>query len=116
MPTTTTYKLGRDAIASLPGLDNEDIRDATINVSADELDVTTFKAQPITHSVIMAGLVDITIDVPCVKHTAAIGDRDTADIAGFQNIDAVVLDIKQNVTPRGIVEFTISYGVIPSDV
>lgn len=113
MPATT-YKLGRDAIATLPGVDNEDIRDATITVSADEIDVTTFKSSALTHSAVQAGLIDITIDVPCVAHTAAIGDRGLADIAGFLGIDAVVLDVKEQVTPRGVVEFTISYGVIPS--
>ena len=113
---TTTYKLGRDAVADLPGVDNDDISNVTATVSAAELEVTTFKATVLTHSVYMPGLLDATLDVSCVKHTAALGDRAAAIILSLDGLDAIVLDIKESATPKGVVEYTVTYGVIPSDV
>lgn len=114
MPTTT-YKLGRDAVATLPGMDNDDIIDVTINVSADELDVTTFGTTAITAPVYMAGLIDVTIDVSCTAHTAVIGNKGTLDVAGLPNgYDAVVVDVKEAVNPKGKAEFTVTYGLIES--
>lgn len=110
--SVTTYKLGRDAVADLPGVDNEDIVDVTINVSANQLDVTTFKTVPLTSYEYMAGLADITIDVTCRDHDAEVGDSGTQAVAGLPNdLKAEVLEIKESVTPKGLVEFTISYGL-----
>lgn len=113
---TTTYKLGRDAVADLPGVANDDIISVTANLSAAELEVTTFKSTAITHSVYTTGLIDATFDVTCVNHTAENGDRGPATILSLTGLDAIVVDIKESVTPRGVVEYTVTYGVIPSDV
>lgn len=109
------YKLGRDAVADLPGVDNGDIRDATINVAADELDVTTFLAVAITEAAFMPGLTECTIDVVCMNHSAAVGDTGPQTIAGLPSeLEATVLNIADRVTPRGVVEYTISYGLSPA--
>lgn len=110
-----TYKLGRNAIADVPGVDNDDIKDATINVNAEQLDVTVFgAASALTESKFMAGLVDITVDVTCVAHAAVVGQTGTLGIASLPNtIDGVVLNTSEKVTPRGMVEYTVSYGVTP---
>lgn len=115
MPTTS-YKLGRDAVCTLTGVTNDDVKSVTINAAATQLDVTTFKATPLTSWAYMAGLIDATIDVTCVAHTASVSDRAAATIAGITGLDAVVLEIRENVTPKGMLEYTISYGLIPSDV
>lgn len=114
--STSVYKLGRNAIADLPGVENDDIRDVTINVTAEQIDVTTFGATAITQAEFMAGLVDVTVDVVCTAHTAAVGDTGACDVAGLPtDLDACVLSISETVNPRGIVEFTISYGLVPQD-
>jgi len=114
--SVTSYKLGRDAVADLPGVENEDIVDVTINVSANQLDVTTFKTIPLTKYEYMAGLADITIDVMCRKHTAEVTDSGPQDVAGLpDDLEAEVLEIKESVTPKGLVEFTISYGLREPD-
>lgn len=111
MPTTT-YKLGRDCINTLPGVTNDDIVDATINVSAADLDVTTFKATSIEEIVHMAGIVDITIDVNCTDVSGAEGDQGAYDIAGLPtDLDAVILDIKEKPNLKGKVEYTVTYGL-----
>lgn len=107
-----TYKLGRNAVAELPGVDNDDIVDVTLNVSADQLEVTVFKSTAITQAEYMAGLVDITIDVVCRNHTAEVGDQGAQDVAGLpSDLEAVVLSVNEKVTPRGVVEYTVSYGL-----
>lgn len=110
-----SYKLGRDAVASLPGVNNNDIKSVTLNASANQIDVTTFKAVPLTSWEYMAGLIDVTIDVTCHQHTAEVSDRGAATIASLSGLDAVVLEVKESVSPKGVVEYTISYGLIPSD-
>lgn len=108
------FKLGRDAVATLPGVDNIDIVDVTVNVTADELDVTTFGTTAITAAKYQAGMIDITIDVTCRHHTADVGETGAQDVAGLPStLDAVVLNISERVTPRGVVEYTVSYGLIP---
>lgn len=109
-----TYKLGRNAIATVPGVNNGDIKDATINVNAEQLDVTVFGGSALTDAKFMAGLVDITVDVTCMAHDAVAGQTGTLDIASLPNtIDGVVLSVSEKVTPRGVVEYTVSYGVTP---
>lgn len=108
------YKLGRDAVASLPGVDNADIRDVTINVTAEELDVTTFLSTTILEAAYMPGLTECTIDVVCTNHNAAVGDTGAQDVANLpSDLEATVLNISERVTPRGTVEYTISYGLSP---
>ena len=112
MPTTTTYRLGRDCVADLPGVANDDIIDVTINVTADELEVTTFKSTPITKAEYMAGLIDVSIDVTCTHVTGAVGLADTYDVAGLPaDLEAVILEIKEKPAPKGKVEYTVTYGL-----
>jgi hypothetical protein len=112
MPTTTTYKLGRDCVAELPGMSNDDIIDVTINVTADQLDVTVFKSTPLTQWEYMAGLIEITIDVTCTNVDGAVGDVGTYDVAGLPaDLEACILEIKEKPTPKGKVEYTVSYGL-----
>lgn len=110
--STTTYKLGRDSIATLPGVANDDIVDATISATATDLDVTVFKATAITELVHMAGLVDISIDVNCTHVSQAIGYQGAFDIADLPNVDfeLVILDIKEKPNMKGKVEYTVTYG------
>lgn len=114
--STASYKLGRDCVASLQGVNNDDIIDVTINVSANQLDVTTFKATPLTSWEYMAGLVDITIDVRCTSHDAAVTDHGPQAVAGLpEDLEAEVLEISESVNPKGVVEYTISYGLREPD-
>lgn len=115
MPTSS-YKLGRDAVCTLTGVTNDNVMNVTINASATQIDVTTFKDVPLTHWDYMAGLIDATIDVTCTSHEATVGDRAAATIAGITGLDAVVLEIKESVTPKGVLEYTISYGLVPPGV
>lgn len=115
MPTSS-YKLGRDAVCTLTGVTNDNVKSVTINASATQIDVTTFKATPLTHWEYMAGLIDATIDVVCTHHEAVVGDRAAATIAGITGLDAVVLEVKESATPKGVLEYTISYGLVPPDV
>lgn len=112
--STTTYKLGRDAVADLPGMSNDDIIDVTINVAANQLDVTTYKSSPLTEWEYMAGLTDITIDVKCTHHTCAVGDTGAYSVADLPtDLDCSVLEIKEKPNMKGMVEYTISYGLTP---
>lgn len=111
MPTTT-YKLGRDCVSELPGVNNDDIIDVTINVTADELDVTTYKSSPITRVDYMAGLIDVSIDVTCTNHAGAVGLVGDYDVAGLPtDLDAVILEIKEKPAIKGKVEYTVTYGL-----
>lgn len=114
--TTTTYVLGRDCVSTLPGVSNSDIMNVSLNVSANEMDVTTFKATALTDSVYMAGLVDVTIDVTCTNHSGSIGTSGSCGVAGFDaySVNAIILDIKEAATPQGLVEYTVSYGLKPA--
>jgi hypothetical protein len=110
--TTTTYKLGRDCVNTIPGVQNDDIIDCTINVSAADLDVTVFKATAIEELVHMAGIIDISIDVNCTHVTGAVGDEDVMDVAGLPAaLNAVILDIQEKPNMKGKVEYTVKYGV-----
>ena len=111
MPTTS-YKLGRDAVAELPGVENDDIIDVTINVTADQMDITTFKATPLTQWEYMAGLVDMTIEVKCTNVTGAVGDSGPYDVAGLpSDLEACIIEIKEKPGIKGMVEYTVSYGL-----
>lgn len=107
------YKMGRACVATIPGVNNNDIKDVTVNASATELDVTTF---PVTGSLTaaeyMPGLVDVTIDVTCTETTATVGMVGAQDVANIDTaLEAVVLDVKETVTPKGVVEYTVTYGL-----
>lgn len=110
MPTTS-YKLGRDCVATLPGVENDNIIDVTINVTANQLDITTFKAVPLTQWEYMAGIVDITVDVKCTSFDGVVGDTGAALIAGLPtDLECSVLDVKEKPNIRGVVEYSVSYG------
>lgn len=117
MPTST-YKLGRDCVASLPGMSNDDIKAVSLKASATQLDVTTFKDVPLTQWEYMAGLIDVSLDVTCTNTTAVVGDKGSAGVAGlaYFNLDAIVTEVQESVTPKGVVEYTVTYSVLPSDV
>lgn len=115
MPTTT-YRLGRDCVAELPGIVNDDVVDVTVTASASQQDVTTFKSTALTQYEYMAGLIEITIDVVCTNHACEIGDHGTQEVAGLpSDLDAEVLEVKEGVGPKGRVEYTITYGLREPD-
>jgi hypothetical protein len=112
------YKLGRACVATLPGVENNDIKDVTVNASATELDVTTFPTSgSLTRADYMPGLVDVTIDVTCTDTTATVGMTGAQDVANIDTeLEAVVLDVKESVSPKGVVEYTVTYGLqMPED-
>ena len=111
-----TYALGRNAVLAAPGVSNDNVKDATLNVNAEQLDVTVFGGVALTESVYMAGLVDATVDVTCTMHSATVGQTGTLTIASLPNdLDGVVLSVSEKVTPRGVVEYTVSYGMVAQD-
>ena len=107
------YKMGRACVATIPGISNNDIKDVTVNASATELDVTTFPATgSLTDAEYMPGLIDVTIDVTCTHTTATVGQVGEQDVANIDSsLAAVVLDVKESVSPKGIVEYTVTYGL-----
>lgn len=110
MPTTTSYKLGRDCVSVLPGVSNDDIVDVTINVTADQLDVTVFKSTPLTQWEYMAGLIDVSIDVVCTHVDGEVGDFGPYDVASLPaDLEACIVEIKEKPTTKGKVEYTVSY-------
>lgn len=112
------YKMGRACVATLPGVSNNDIKDVTVNASATELDVTTFPTSgSLTRADYMPGLVDVTIDVTCTDTTATVGMTGAQDVANIDTeLEAVVLDVKESVSPKGVVEYTVTYGLqMPED-
>jgi hypothetical protein len=112
------YKMGRACVATLPGVSNNDIKDVTVNASATELDVTTFPTTgSLTKADYMPGLVDVTIDVTCTDTTATVGMTGAQDVANIDTtLEAVVLDVKESVSPKGVVEYTVTYGLQTPEV
>lgn len=106
--------MGRDCVASLPGVNNNDIIDVDLNVQGNEIDITTFLPEGSVSNVeTMIGLADVSIDVNCTAHTAVIGDTGPVTLAHLDtDLKACVLDIKLNgLTPKGMVQYTVTYGV-----
>lgn len=115
MPTVS-YKMGRNCVTTLPGVDNDDIKGVTINASATQLDVTAFKSTPLTQWEYMAGLIDVTIDVQCTHVSGAVGQQGMQDVANLpSDLEAVILEIKEKATPKGVVEYTVTYGLVEPD-
>lgn len=110
-----TYKIGRKQVTTAPGVDNGDIKSASLKVSGSEQDVTVFKSTPLTQIETMVGLVDITFEIVCTATTAERGDSGSFIIGGLDGsamqLDAIVTEVKMGVTPKGIREYTVSYGV-----
>lgn len=106
------YKLGRKNVATIPGIENDNIKDVTLNVGADELDVTTFKSTALTKAEYMAGLVDVSIEIVCTAHSATIGLQGAQEIASIDTeFEAIVLNVAERVTPKGDVQYTVTYGL-----
>jgi hypothetical protein len=111
-----TYKLGRSCVADVPGIVNDDIMDVDMNVQGTEEDVTVFKSTAVTNIETMVTLADVSFDVTCTAHDCAVGDEGDFVLAGMDTEDnglqAVVLDIKMaGLTPKGVQQWTVSYGV-----
>ncbi len=110
-----TYKIGRKQVTAAPGVNNDDIKSASLKVSGSEQDVTVFKATPLTQIETMIGLVDITFEIVCTATTAERGDTGSFEIGGLDgdsiDLDAIVTEVKLSVTPKGMREYTVSYGV-----
>ena len=113
-----TYILGRDQVVTAPGIvSNDDVKSVKLKVSGSEQDVTVFKSTTLTQIETMIGLVDMSFEIVCTHTTAAIGDDGSFEIGNVDgdtlNIDAVVLDVKMGVTPKGVQQYTVSYGIKP---
>ena len=110
-----TYKLGRKQVTTAPGVLNDDIKSASLKVSGSEQDVTVFKATPLTQIETMIGLVDISFEIVCTDTTATRGLTGSFEIGGVDGdaieLDAIVTEVKMAVTPKGMREYTVSYGV-----
>jgi len=102
------YKLGKNAVVTPPGgVSNDDIVDAEISCSGDELDVTVFGD---TEMKVQPGLADVTIDLVVTHHTTSQGATGTITIAGLAAHPVVVTNIDSKVSPKGRWEHTISYS------
>lgn len=112
-----TYVIGRDQVTTAPGVVNDNIKSCTLRVSGNEVDVTVFKAQPLTQSESMVGLVEITFEITATHTTATIGQQGQFQVGNLDGasmgVEAVVTDVKTTTTPRGVDEHVISYAVKP---
>ncbi|MBU6222270.1 MAG: hypothetical protein KGR24_05900 [Planctomycetes bacterium] len=110
-----TYILGRDQVADAPGVLNDNVKRVSLKVAGSEQDVTVFKGTALTQLETMIGLVDITFEIVATATTATIGQTGTFVIGNVDgadlSADAVVTDVRMNVTPKGVKEFTISYAI-----
>lgn len=112
-----TYILGRDQVTTAPGIDNDDIQSVELKVSGSEQDVTVFKATALTQIETMISLVDVSFEITATATAATIGQSgpfivgnvDGADL----ECDAVVTDIKDSVTPKGLRAKVVSYAIKP---
>jgi hypothetical protein len=102
------YKLGKNAVLTPPsGVTLDNIVDAEISVSGDELDITVFGD---TETQVQPGLADATFDLTVTSHSTSVGATGTITIAGFTAHPVVVTGIDSKVSPKGRFEYTISYA------
>ena len=102
------WKLGKNAVLTPPsGVSSDDIVDAEISCSGDELDVTVFGD---TEMKVQPGLADVTIDLTVTHHTTSQGATGTITIASLADHPVVVTNIDSKVSPKGRWEHTISYA------
>jgi len=110
-----TYILGRDQVATAPGVQNDNIKRVSLKVAGSEQDVTVFKSIALTQIETMVGLVDITFEIVATAATATVGQTGAFEIGKVDGSDlqaqAVVTDVRVNVTPKGMKEFTVSYAI-----
>lgn len=115
-----TYILGRDQVVTAPGIaSNDDVKSVKLKVSGSEQDVTVFKSTALTQLETMIGLVDMSFEVVCTHTTAVVGNAGSFEIGNVSgddiSVDAVVLDVKMGITPKGVQQYTVSYGIKPQD-
>jgi hypothetical protein len=112
-----SYILGRDQVTTAPGMVNDDIQNVELKLSGSEQDVTVFKATTLTQAETMIGLVDVSFEITCTHTTAVVGLSGTFEVGNLDGnalqLDAVVTDVKLTVTPKGIQQYVVSYGVKP---
>ena len=102
------YKFGKNAVSTPPtGVINDNIVDAEISVSGDELDITVFGD---TEMQVTPGLADATFDLTVTSHSTSVGATGTITIAGFSAHPVIVTNIDSKVSPKGRFEYTISYS------
>ncbi|NBW16182.1 MAG: hypothetical protein EBR82_50185 [Caulobacteraceae bacterium] len=102
------WKMGKNAVLTPPaGVILDDIVDAEISCSGDELDVTVFGD---TEMKVQPGLADVTIDLVVTHHTTSQGAVSTITIASLSDHPVVVTNIDSKVSPKGRWEHTISYA------
>lgn len=100
------YKLGKNAVITPPtGISSDNIVDAEISCSGDELDVTVFGD---TETKVQPGLADVSIDLTVTSHSTSVGATGTITIAGFTAHPVVVTGIDGKVSPKGRFEYTVS--------
>jgi hypothetical protein len=111
------FLLGRDQVSTIPGVVNDDIESVEIKVDGDELEATVFKATPLTSADVLTqvGLVEVAFECTCTHHSATIGLKGPAVVGKIDTDDleaeAVVVDIKRTVTPKGRQGYVISYAI-----
>jgi hypothetical protein len=101
------YKLGKNATLTAPGVSSDNVIDVDINASGDEVDVTVFGD---TEKQVGCGLLDVTVEVTATSHTATVGQTGAITVGGLTAVTAVVVDVKDKVSPKGRHEYTISYA------
>ena len=102
------WKLGKNAVLTPPsGVILDNIVDAEISCSGDELDTTVFGD---TEMKVTPGLADVTVDLTVTHHTTSQGATSTITIAGLSAHPVVVTNIDSKVSPKGRWEHTISYS------
>jgi hypothetical protein len=113
-----SYILGRDQATTAPGVVNDDIQNVELKLSGSEQDVTVFKDSALTQVQTMVGLIDVSFEITCTHATATVGQFGTFTVGnldgGSLQLDAVVTDVKRTVTPKGIEQYVVSYGVKPA--
>jgi len=102
------YKLGKNAVITPPsGVIADNLVDAEISCSGDELDITVFGD---SETQVQPGLADVTFDLTVLSHSTSVGATSTITIAGFSAHPVVVTGIDSKVSPKGRFEYTISYA------
>ena len=113
-----SYILGRDQVTTAPGVVNDDIQNVELKLSGSEQDVTVFKSSALTRIETMVGLVDVSFEITCTNATATVGMSGAFEVGNLDgdtlSLDAVVTDVKLTVTPKGVMQYVVSYGVKPA--
>lgn len=102
------WKLGKNAVLTPPsGVTLDNVVDAEISCSGDEIDATVFGD---TEAKVQPGLADVTIDLTVTSHSTAVGAVTTITIASLAAHPVVVMGIDSKVNPKGRFEYTINYS------